>query len=281
MGLIGCHSAIAGRVVQAPTQDEVKASRASYQCGAGATNGACKRKVAGSESTVVDDAHQTPTEQFLHSSFTSSDAFCRNIMLNGQTGYKTFSALGIPTTVLGAAGTAGLTAWAAAADQDEKSQLAIGVAGAAASAVVTTLGAFLIKRAISAAKASGAAGEALAPGLSDEARWAACLTARKDYLIGNASAALPEEKKEAAGTDAKSTPKWQKDAQAFAEWASKNCKEKLATIKDGKITRTFDCSAMTTAPTGAAEDYIKLLYQTVAAFGVAKPTAVEVGYPLE
>jgi hypothetical protein len=140
--------------------------------------------------------------------------------------------------------------------------------------VLTTLGAFMIKRAVSAAKASGAAGRAMGPKIDWADRWAQCLAVREGYITGNAEAALLAEKAaeaKAAAEDGKkkdSEKKIATQAVAFDKWALQHCKSESQENKsgDGVVTHVYDCSAGPTpgasapaSPTGGSDEAKYLL----------------------
>lgn len=212
--LSGCAS-FRSSVIQAPTPDEQAVSRVIYADGWRGTSGAdSETRIAEQSARVTllaaEIAKQgslevkTATavhglldreEMFLHPAFRSGDAFCRNIMLFGQESYVSNAAWGAVLGIIGVAGTATSTAWAAQSGDD--SSVAVGVSLAASSAVVAAIGAIFVARSAAAATASGDAALAFVP--PDEAssskdqkgeseKWKVCLAARAKWLGSNAEA---------------------------------------------------------------------------------------------
>ena len=185
--LTGC-TACKSSIIQAPTPEEQIFSRKLSELQpATKFAGDCKDltldEALGKE--VRDRICKKP-DLYLNDSFRSSEQFCRNIVHWGQGSYKSNLGLGIFSGITGLAGaTVGVTS---IAKSDTKNHLRENVSLIAGGAVLTAVGFIFLGRAGAAATASGEAGLAFIPGLSDDERWKTCLAARAKWLGANAEA---------------------------------------------------------------------------------------------
>ncbi|NBD12941.1 hypothetical protein [Corallococcus silvisoli] len=176
-------------IIQAPTPEEQLLSKQLSDARPGKTfTAACADDDI--DKNLGSEAHaricNKEPDLFLKDSFRSSDQFCRNIVTWGQDSYQAGTAWGIIFGIVGL--TSATTGATLIATSDSSKDLSPKIALTAGGAIVTAIGFIFLGRASAAATASGEAGLAFIPGLSDEDRWKTCLAARAKWLGANAEA---------------------------------------------------------------------------------------------
>jgi len=226
----GC-SLFRNRVAQAPTRTE--------QLGAAEKNK--KGTKASNEGVYTVAAPKKYSDQLEIRPYRDSEAYCRNIAIEGQNTYRSFAWWGGLMALSGTAGSAAAGTWAAnsEAGEDRAGKVALAVG----TAVFAAGGLFVISRARAAARASAAAGIALGPEFdadptgatcaaggslqmcaaekerkAEKVRWQMCLQARGDWLGGNADALTTLSVTAAAAKEAAKAKEEVKRPATFNAW---------------------------------------------------------------